>query len=65
MPGKHDPYTPRVSEALDRVLKAGDFTEEDFANLALVCLDQAGVPTDRQAFITKMFKDLGVIAADG
>lgn len=45
-------YSPRVDALLDRL--GTDVTEQDFAALALACLDQAGVPVETQQRITEL-----------
>ena len=45
-------YSPRVDALLDRL--GTDLTEQDFAALALACLDQAGIPVDTQRRVTEL-----------
>jgi len=45
-------YSPRVDALLGRL--GSDLTEQDFAALALACLDQAGIPVETQRRITEL-----------
>lgn len=53
MPGYRGYENPKVNLALDRI---GPLTERDFLDLALACLDQAGMPIYIQAKIHKVIR---------
>jgi hypothetical protein len=56
-------YSPRVDALLARL--GSDLTGEDFAELALACLDQSDIPLDRQRAITELVRGHGHGAAVG